>query len=268
MAGLWVTVCLPPAAAADVEGALERALAPFFTDTSDNPPDRGMWNSRRIRGGSDGMGFAVATGHEDDPRLLHDDPWYDGTPCPSVFGLCAGGPRALLDFSDPLAASRRAVAASWDLWHRLAAVHPPHVPLHDFVERWTNDPDAFPDDRWGDALFTAYRAQPLVTAYLDHPHSLGGGRLGFPGPAEHPVIGYDGDREDYVRERTYPYGRDTDVLTPDGWWRESDGTALHASCDPGLCPHDPPGPAVWPGSEAYLAALPGETLLVRLRCHA
>ncbi|WP_423834743.1 hypothetical protein [Streptomyces manipurensis] len=247
MAGLWVTVCLPPEAAADVdEGALERALAPFFTDTSDNPPDRGMWDSRRIRDGSDGVGFAVAAGHEHehehDPRLLHDDPWYDGTPCPSVFGICAGGPRALLDFSDPLAASRRAAAASWDLWHRLAAVHPPHVPLHDFVERWTNDPDAFPDDRWGDALFAAY------------------GRLGFPAPPN-------------IRSSaTTATGRTTsgNAPTPTGGTRTSSPrTAGGARATARPCtPPATPGRVPTTRSEVYLAALPGETVLVRPRCHA
>ncbi|GEB62040.1 hypothetical protein GCM10017674_79590 [Streptomyces gardneri] len=268
MAGVRVTVCLPPEAADDVERALDEALAPFYLDSSDNPVDRGMWDSRRINGGSDGTGFAVAPGHENDPRLIHDDPRYDGTPCPSSFGVCAGGPRALLDFSRPLAASESAVAASWDLWHRLSAVHPPAVPLEDFVDRWWNDPDAFPDDRWGDAMFAAYKAQPLIHAYLSHPHSLGYGSLWFPDPAEHPVIGYDGDRAAYIRDLTSPHQPDTDVLTLDGWWRESGGNAVHASCDPGLCPHERPGPAVWPGSEAYLATLPGDTILVRLRCHA
>ena len=41
MAGLTVTVCLPPGAADDVDGALTAALAPFDQD-SDNPVDRGM----------------------------------------------------------------------------------------------------------------------------------------------------------------------------------------------------------------------------------
>ncbi|MFF8837474.1 hypothetical protein [Streptomyces sp. NPDC015130] len=268
MAGVTVTVCLPPEAADDVRGALDEALAPFFLDTSDNPVDRGMWDSWQISGGSDGGGFAVAPGYEDDPRLVHDDPRYDGTPRPSAFGVCAGGPRALLDFSQPPAAHERAVAASWDLWHRLTAVHPPAVPLQAFVDRWSDDPDAYRDDRWGKAMFAAYEAQPLIQAYLGHPHSLGYGRLGFPDPREHPVIGYEGDRAAYLREFADPRRPDTNVLTLDGWWWEKGGGALHGSCDPDRCPHEFPGPAVWPGSEAYLATLPGDTILVRLHCHA
>ncbi|MEU6234341.1 hypothetical protein [Kitasatospora sp. NPDC047058] len=266
MAGVRVTVCLPAEAAGDIVGALDEALAPFYLDTDDNPADRGMWDSRRILGGSDGTGFAIAAGREDDPGLVHDEPRNDGTPCPSAPGVCAGGPRALLDFSQPLAASERAVSASWDLWHRLSAVHPPAVPLADFVDRWEND--EFPGDRWGDEMFAAYRGQPLIQAYLDHPHSLGWGFLGFPFQKEHPVIHYEGDREAYIREFTDRYPPNTDVLTLDGWWLEGGSNAVHATCDPAECPHERPGPAVWPGSEAYLAALPGDTILVRLRCHA
>ncbi|MFE4535269.1 hypothetical protein ACFRKB_09330 [Streptomyces scopuliridis] len=271
MAGVWVTVCLPAEAAGDIEGALAEALAPFCLDTGDNPVDRGMWDKRRIHGGSNGMGFAVAPGYTDDPRLIHDDPGYGGAPCPSAPGVCAGGPRALLDFSQPHLASERAVAASWDLWHSLSAVHPPAIPLADFVDRWRNDPDAFPGDRWGDEMLSAYRAQPLIGAYLDHPFSLDRGYLGFLGPRdpeEHPVISYDGTRAAYIRDLTWSNPPDTDVLTLDGWWLEGGTNAVHAFCEPDLCRHDPPRPTVWPGSEAYLAGLPGDTILVRLHCHA
>ncbi|MFD9500976.1 hypothetical protein [Streptomyces sp. NPDC060035] len=273
MAGVTVTVCLPAEAADDVEGALAKALAPFDSDSGDNPVKRGMWDSRRIRGGSNGRGFAVAPGHADDPRLVHDDPAYDGTPRPSAPGVCAGGPRALLDFSQPQLASERAAAASWDLWHSLSAVHPAAVPLADFVDRWRNDPAAFPGDRWADAMFFAYRAQPLIGAYLDHPFSLDLGYLGFLGdsdPSEHPVIGYEGTRAAYIRDHTWTEPAKTDVLTLDGWWLEvyeHGMEAVHAFCEPELCLHDPPLPAVWPGSEAYLAGLPGDAILVRVHCH-
>ncbi|MDX2854222.1 hypothetical protein PV342_38540 [Streptomyces sp. PA03-3a] len=270
MAGVWVTVCLPAEAADDVQGALARAVAPFYIDTDDNPVERGMWDTRRIQGGSDGLGFAVAPGYEGDPRLIHDDPGHDGGLRPSVPGVCAGGPRALLDFSQPHLASERAAAASWDLWHSLVALHPPAASLASFVERWRNDPQAFPGDRWGDEMLAAYRAQPLIAAYLDHPFSLRMGFLAFFGhddPEEHPVIGYQGTRAEYIGRFTSPDPMETDVLTVDGWWLEGGSYVVHASCHPDHCPHDRPEP-VWPGSEAYLAGLPGDTILVRLRCHA
>lgn len=220
MAGVWVTACLPGEAAGDIGGTLREALAPFYLDTDDNPVDRGMWNAPHISGGSDGMGFAVTPGHIGDPRLIHDDPGYDASPRPSAPGVCAGEPRALLDFSQPNLARERAVAASWDLWHSLSALHTPAIPLAVFVDRRRNDPEAFPGDRWGDEMLTG-----------SHPPN-------------------------------------TDVLTLDGWWLEGGIDAVHASCDPGTCPHDPPKPAVWQGSEAYVADLPGDTILVRLHCHA
>ncbi|MFC9398060.1 hypothetical protein ACFTWS_33605 [Streptomyces sp. NPDC057027] len=271
MAGVWVTVCLPGEAAGDVEEALTKALAPFYIDTADNPVDRGMWDKRYITGGSDGRGFAVAPGYWDDHRLLHDEPGCFGAPLPNIPGVCGGGPRALLDFSQPELARERAVTASWDLWHDLSAIHPPATALAVFVTRWRNDADAFPGDRWGDEMLAAYRNQPLIKAYLDHPHSLNMGYLGFVGPndpEEHPVIGYEGTRAEYVREFTGSGPENTDVLTEDGWWLEKDTNAVHASCEPKSCPHDPPDLSEWQGSEAYLADRPGDTILVRLHCHA
>ncbi|MEU5077014.1 hypothetical protein AB0G76_36520 [Streptomyces asoensis] len=254
---------------------MTKALAPFDSDAYPdyNPVDRGMWDSRRIRGGSNGHGFAVAPGYENDPRLIHDEPALDGTPRPSAPGVCAGGPRALLDFSRPQLAMERAVAASWDLWHSLSAMHPAAVPLADFIDRYRNDPTAFPGDRPADAMIAAYRAQPLIKAYLDHPFRLSMGYLGFIGgsdPMEHPVMGYRGTRAEYIREYTWTGTQNTDVLTLDGWWLEpyKQGVdAVHAFCEPELCPHKPEVPAVWPGSEAYLADLPGDTIIVRVHCH-
>lgn len=269
MAGVWVTVCLPGEAAGDVDGALVKALAPFHIDTPDNPLDRGMWDHRHITGGSDGRGFAVAPGYWDDHRLLHDEPGYLGAPCPNIPGVCGGGPRALLDFSRPALARERAAAASWDLWHALSALHPPATALAVFVDRWRNDDDAFPDAR---QMLAAYRNQPLIKAYLDHPHSLDMGYLGFTGslgPEEHPVIGYAGTRAEYIREFTGSGPENTDVLTEEGWWWEkATNHAVHAFCEPESCPHQPPDFSMWQGSEAYLAERPGDTILVRLHCHA
>ncbi|MFD4547865.1 hypothetical protein ACFVXW_14305 [Streptomyces sp. NPDC058251] len=266
MAHLRVTVCLPPEAADDLEAALDAALAPFYTDGEDVPVGRGMWDWRRVQAASDRTGFAVAPGHEGDPRLIHDDPDPDGTPRPSPPGVCAGGPRELLDFTEPPAACRRVLAASWDLWQELSGVHPVAEPLQDFVRRWEDDPGARVTDPYGDEALAAYRNQPLIKAYMEHPFSLGLGFPDFPFLSEHPVIRYPGDRDAYIRELSWSTPVETDVLTLDGWWREADGGAVHGTCDPAFCPHRPE-PAEWPGSEAHLAGLPGDTVLVRLRCH-
>ncbi|WP_190173302.1 hypothetical protein [Streptomyces mirabilis] len=255
---------MPAEAGGDVDAALAAALAPFDMD-SDNPVDRGMWDSWTIRGGSDGHGFAVGAGHWNDPRLIHDMPRWDGTPLPSVPGVCAGGPRGLLDFTRPTAAAERTLGASWDLWQELSAAHPPAVPLADFVHRWRTDPEAFPGDQYGEAMFAAYREQAPIQAYLDHPFSLGRGWLSFPEPSEHPVIAFEGGRADYLRPAADMKLWHRDVLTPDGWWIEPDGHAVHGACDPDDCPHT--APTIGPKTELYLASLPEDTLLIRLHCH-
>lgn len=60
---------------------------------------REIWDEWKIRGGSDGTGFFPLEGFEGDHRLVHDSPRYDGEPLPSLPGMCAGGPKALLDLS-------------------------------------------------------------------------------------------------------------------------------------------------------------------------
>ena len=262
MAGLVVTVCLTADFGESVEGALEATLAPFFIDSPDTPADRGMWDSWRIRGGSDGTGFAVIPGCWGDSRLIPDSPDWSGLPRPSAPGVCAGGPRELLDLDSLSAAQERAVGASWDLWKQLSAAYPAVVPLSDFLLKLENEPGKH-DPR---ELLSAYRDQPLIKAYLDHPLSLLKGGLHFPNPREHPVIGFSGDREEYISQYAGKRPPATDVLTADGWWIETSGRAVHATCDPDECPHIEELPP-WPGSEPYLSNLPGDTVLVRLRCH-
>ncbi|WP_335972948.1 MULTISPECIES: hypothetical protein [Streptomycetaceae] len=97
VAGIRVVVCLPAAAAGDLRGAIGVALAPFRL--GEVPRWRGIWDEWTVRGGSDGTGFTALPGHADDPRLIHDDDGYDGTPLPSPPGRCAGGPRGLLDLA-------------------------------------------------------------------------------------------------------------------------------------------------------------------------
>ena len=268
MAGMSVTVCLPPGAVRDVRAALTRALAPFDMNGDDTPYERGMWDSWRIRGGNNGNGFAVAAGHEADPRLVHDDPGPDGEPRPSPPGVCAGGPRALLDFdfSRPNLAYERAVGASWDLWQRLSATYPPAVPLAELVGR-RRDGEAFTGDDGAERMLAAYHAQPLVRAFLDHPLSLALGYPHFPVLSEHPVMHCRSGRAACIAELTPSRPPNTDVLTVDGWWIESDGSAVHAFCDPEHCPHEWSRPAGWSGSEPYLAALPGDVVVVRVHGH-
>ncbi|MBF6167638.1 hypothetical protein IU486_23175 [Streptomyces gardneri] len=95
MAHIWVTVCLSPEAVDEPMGALARALAPF--EMYHVPPNRGVWDAWRTRGGGEGRGFYVRPGFENDPRLIHDSPRDDGFVLPTEFGQCAGGPKELLE---------------------------------------------------------------------------------------------------------------------------------------------------------------------------
>jgi hypothetical protein len=271
MAGIWLTVCLPASAGGDeaaaaVRNAVAAAMEPFDMN-GDNPVDRTLWDHWTIRGGHDGAGFAVVDGHWDDPRLVHDMPHFSGTPRPSVPGVCAGGPRALLDLARPHLANERARGATWDLWQELRATLPAARPLAEFVQEWWNDKSAGTGDRYGDAMFAAYRRQPLIEALLDHPHSGPSGFLGFPHPREHPVIGFQGSREDFVApDDPRPARRlGHHVLTPDGWWYEPRGQVVHGSCDPHACPHQEPD--LGEDTDGYLASLPADMVLVRLHCH-
>src|SRR5262249_26162142 len=155
----------------------------------------GMWDSWRIDGGSEGDGFAVLPGHWDDPRLLHDMPRWDGWVRPNAPGVCAGGPRGLLDFSDPNLPYERVDRARRDLWNDLTARHRPAAPLSSFQRRWESDPAARAADPDGTAMFAAYRAQPLVQAFFGHPRSPRPGSFRPPFHFNDPVVNYSPDRD-------------------------------------------------------------------------
>ncbi|MFB8003273.1 hypothetical protein [Nocardia sp. NPDC056000] len=95
MAHIWVIVCLPPDAIDDVQAALTRALAPF--EMYEQPAERSMWDSWRIRAGGKEGRFDVRPGCEDDPRLIYDSPDNAGFRFPHIRRECAGGPKALLN---------------------------------------------------------------------------------------------------------------------------------------------------------------------------
>ncbi|MFI9508067.1 hypothetical protein [Nocardia sp. NPDC052566] len=58
------------------------------------------------------------------------------------------------------------------------------------------------------------------------------------------------------------------VLSLAGWWCEDGGPGIHGMCHSlADCPHEPDLPAGYDHIADYLAALPGDTLLVNVRCH-
>ncbi|WP_326793182.1 hypothetical protein OHA79_39770 [Streptomyces sp. NBC_00841] len=122
------------------------------------------------------VGLPVLAGYEDDPRLIIDRARWDGTPEPGLPGICAGGPRGLIDFRDAL----RAKAA-------------------------------------------------------EHEFSLLSSR---------------------------------NVLTLGGSWYELEEAPLHGACQGRAeCIHEPDVGNEHLGVQSCLLALPGDTLLVNVRCH-
>ncbi|MFJ3788541.1 hypothetical protein [Kitasatospora sp. NPDC090091] len=270
MAGFRVTVCLPAEAGDDLAPALAQAMAPF--EQYGRSPWRGIWEWWTIRGGSDGTGFRVRPGFHDDTRLIHDDPAYDGQPLPSTAGMCAGGPRGLLDLADHramsgrMAAVRARAADPWDLWHRLVAEHPPFLPLSVLAARHAADPQAYPLQR----MFADFESQPLLQAFTSHPASqipeLGLTFTWQRNQAHFAETGLNGAREDFA-ERITDLFRQPDVLTLDGWWIEGGATPVHGTCDDAeSCPHLAVGQRYRRDLGGYLDTLPDDVLLVTLKC--
>ncbi len=277
MAHYSVTVCLPPEAATDLDAALATALAPFGEAATELDWDFGaLWDNWRIAGSSDHFGFWIRPGCTDDPRLIHDGPdWRTGAPRLSVPGMCAGGPRGLIDLSEEPELPRALAMEAWEVWHRLSEQYPRALPMVFIRRRIQPDPRQPADE---DLVRAEYEAQPLIQAFK----------------AAHPFGGLDpqrysseihfmpGDRSPWGQTQTaegFAYRvvdqclGGGDLLTLDGWWIESDGAAHHGTCGSG-CPHRPEafndarGNAnITTGRWRYLEATPPDTLLVRIHGH-
>ncbi|MER5636250.1 hypothetical protein ABT095_04765 [Kitasatospora sp. NPDC002227] len=269
MAGIRVVVCLPAEARHDLRAALDQAMAPFRMDA--NPRWRYIWDWWAIRGGSDGSGFSPLPGHEDSPRLVHDDPHYDGTPLPSLPGQCAGGPRGLLDLtefrelSDRVTAVRSRAGDPWDFWQHLKPDHPPLQPWSAFWARHQADPQGYPAER----LRHDFAAQPLLQAFTADPLSQI--------PGLHTIAWHyqqaglldtlDGPRPSFVARMTDLLPQ-PDLLTLDGWWIEDGTFPVHGHCEAAeTCPHLDEGNRYQRDIGGYLTSLPDDALLIKLKCH-
>lgn len=277
MAGLRIVVCLAPEAAADVVGAIGAAMAPFEAMRG-YAPERDQWERWSVSGGSDGSGFRVLPGAEHDPRLVHDQPGWQGEPRPSLPGRCAGGPRGLLDLTSAGAEAAASAGQLWDLFHRLHGVLPAALPLDHFVALPENqvphvpvgrnaagEYHLLPDPGWQQAQ-RQYQAQPLIRQLLDAPSYPAGavGRL----PEMLPWFALP--RERYVAARIEETRRQSELLTLDGWWVELDRPPVHGACESlATCPHRAGRTEPWTRAamETYLERLNAEVIVVRLRCH-
>ncbi|WUD75016.1 hypothetical protein OG937_26640 [Streptomyces sp. NBC_00510] len=252
-----ITVCLPGAAADLVDEAIADAMAPFEMDgTRDWELD--IWDSWYITGGEAmSGGFNVLSGHERDPRLIRSRRWdRKSEGLPNDFGWCAGGPRELLDFSASHEEARRLAEAAWRRWHELAAELPPASPWFGTYDREQASAD--------------YRAQPLVKAFDAYVGTLPKERyrywfLTFLDPVVD--VGRT-ERETFVGQQVSSSLRTRNVLTLNGWWYEDGGPGIHGECNgPATCPRKPELPAEQERVDGYLRGLPGDTLLVNVKCH-
>ncbi len=261
-----IVVCLPGSAAGSVDEAVAEAMAPFARDGV-GAVEREVWDSFRISGGS--AGLPVLAGHQDDPRLIMGRPWWDGTPEPVLPGMCAGGPRGLIDFSDALRARGAEHAGRvWDQWREVASRHPAADDESVFFHRHLAAGGTHASYETSQEA-AAYRAQPAVRAWAEIAPALArpdiAAHFSFDGQAIH--IGRRG-REEYVAKWEFSLLPERNVLTAGGWWYEPGEAPLHGACrTPADCVHAPDVDEGRPGVQSYLLALPADTLLVNVRCH-
>ncbi|GAA1390955.1 hypothetical protein [Catellatospora chokoriensis] len=260
MGSTRVTVCLSAAAQGRLEAALDEALAPFEA-MQGHPDERDVWDSWLIRGSSDGSGFWIAPGWEDDPRLLHDPPQYDGVPLPSRPGLCAGGPAGLLELSGAHDRAVGLAAGMCDLWQQLTDQFPPALPIETFGE--IHILSLFEDIA---TRRRSYGAQPMISAFLKV----------YPWDLLDTVLGYGDDltrlfaagRNEVMSQAARLARRGTDLLTLDGWWVQQDGRATHGSCDTWeSCAHRNDAPPHPGDILPLLAELPEDAIIVSVKCH-
>lgn len=229
--------------------------------------ERNAWDNFRICGGS--AGLPVLAGHEDDPGLITARPYGDGTLEPGLPGMCAGGPRGLIDFRDALRAEAAAhTARVWDRWREIASLHPAADDESVFFHRHL----AATGTR---AMYETsqeaadYRAQPAVRAWSEAAPALA-----RPDIADHFSFGWNPagigrrSREEYVATYEFSLLPSRNVLTRGGWWHDLGEAPLHGACPGGAgCAHEPDAGEGHLGVQSYLLALPADTLLVNVRCH-
>lgn len=196
MSKATVTVCLRPSEGQDVTAAIAAALAPFGLAQG---PEVGRWDGWVM---SDSL-FLVAAGHENDGRLVRID-----TDDPS---RCEGGPKHLLDLHTERAAAADAAAREWDAWARLAATHPPALPLTHFLIPFWADPGPETIAR----ARHAHSQQPVMRAFRAR-HALSDDTIWQ--EENDPITRYAIPRGDFARiraARVIPTGA---LLTVNGEW--------------------------------------------------
>jgi hypothetical protein len=271
-----IVVCLAPDAAGDVVAAIDAAMAPFEA-MQGFPAERDQWESWSVVGGSDGTGFRIVPGAEDDPRLIHDQPHWDGGPRPGMPGMCAGGPRGILDLTSDGAEAAAAAGQLWDLFHALRGELPPALPLAHFMALPEHQVPYVPVGRAADGTYRLmpdpgwqaaqrqYHAQPLVRRLRAAPCFAEGVVAELP----EMLPWFDLPRQEYVDRRFEAARRGSELLTLDGWWIELGYPPVHGACESrAACTHRAGMTEPWTreAMATYLERLPDDVVVVRLRC--
>lgn len=269
-------MCLPPDSLSNVVTAIDTAMAPFEA-MQGFAGERDQWDQWSIVGGSGSSGFRILPGMEDDPRLIHDQlHWRDG-PQPSLAGMCAGGPRGLLDLVGPGAEAEIAAGQLWDLFHQLRGELPTALPMDHFVALPENQLPYVPVGRDAEGYRLMpdpgrlqaeqqYRAQPLIQRLRTASFFTAGAVCQLPEILPWFAL----PREQYVARRVEEARRKSELLTLDGWWIELNYPPVHGACESLTnCPHRAGRTEPWTRAEmaAYLELLPDDVIVVRLRCH-
>ncbi|MFE0509509.1 hypothetical protein [Streptomyces sp. NPDC058964] len=200
MAKERVTVCVPRCDPGDVPRAIGTVMAPYDYNrvfAPGEPVVETWWDYWRIDGR--GCEFPVVPGHEDDPRLIR------GTGTPS--GLCAGGPRGLLDLETPRARAAAEARRAFETWQEFASGYPPARPMSHFWSRYVADPEHYPQAR----ALEDFRTQPAIAALMERPdlEDLVGGD---------PVAHLGNDLDTHVRDAANAALPTPALLTLEGHW--------------------------------------------------
>ncbi|GAA2999150.1 hypothetical protein GCM10020229_09360 [Kitasatospora albolonga] len=227
MAKFRVTVCLPAVAAGDPAAAIAAAMRPF--DRNVDPATGGE-------------------GHN--PHGEWD--WYQLVSCAS---------RGSLDLEGMRAASVAAAAATWAVWARFSAEHPPAEPLSALIDRHGADPD-LPSPAL-DRAKAEHLAQPLVQALAQYAVTAGDPAYPNGFVLRDPVAVFAAGEQDYLESGTELAVRTAALLTLDGQWADQ-WTAGPLGT---VRPDESQAAAYWRLADDYLRGLPDDALLAELRCH-
>ncbi|MHA6759044.1 hypothetical protein [Streptacidiphilus sp. PAMC 29251] len=205
--------------------------------------------------------LVVRPEHDADSRLLYQPTQPNGAPRPRGPLRCDGAPRGLLDLDGMRAISAADAEATWVVWARLAAEHPPAEPLSAFLSRH----GATANDRspQADLAKRDHLAQPLVQALAQY--AISGEDKHYPNmfATMDPVAQFACGREKYV-ERTAVFAVPTAVLlTLDGQWTATWNARPLGEFRPG----ESEASAYWRLADAYLRGLDDDVLIVQLLCH-